>query len=415
MLSILIIEDTSEKITSINNVIMDFSTHEIKTDFVNDVKKALEKLSDNYYDLLLMDVYIPFEWGEDPNPQNAINLLQQLFEDKDLNVPFSILTITKQEDLSTEYRKKLEQQTVTLLQYKENSDAWKPQLHNRIKSLLLAKKSLHNKIDYNYDVAIITALQTPEHSQLIKVMGGEWNRISVPLDDFNNYYECFIKNNEGKRIKCVATYANQMASIASSALTTKIIYNFRPKYLFMTGIAAGVSPEYMNFGDILVASEVYDGASGKIKTNKDNGETVFEPDVRQKTISSDFTSIIMRLMSNRQLLNSISDNYPTTLGKPATQLAVHLGPMASVPAVLSNKNEIDKIKTHGRKLQGIEMESYGMFYAACNAIKPLPKIVASLKSVSDFADNRKNDNYQEYAAYTSAAFLKYIMENELNY
>ena len=61
------------------------------------------------------------------------------------------------------------------------------------------------------------------------------------------------------------------------------------------------------------------------------------------------------------------------------------------------------------------MESYGMFYAAYNAIKPLPKIVASIKSVSDFADIKKNDNYQEYASYTSAALLKYILENELSF
>ena len=114
-------------------------------------------------------------------------------------------------------------------------------------------------------------------------------------------------------------------------------------------------------------------------------------------------------------MNSISDNYTTSIGKPTTQLAIHLGPMASVPAVLSCKQEIDKIVTHGRKLQGIEMESYGMFYAACNAINPLPKIVASLKSISDFADSKKNDNYQEYASYTSAALLKYIIENELSY
>ena len=56
-----------------------------------------------------------------------------------------------------------------------------------------------------------------------------------------------------------------------------------------------------------------------------------------------------------------------------------------------------------------------MFYAASNAIKPLPQIVASLKSISDFADVKKDDNYQEYASYTSAALLKFILENELDY
>ncbi|MBR6068507.1 MAG: hypothetical protein IKP45_11995 [Bacteroidales bacterium] len=416
MLSILIIEDTPEKLASIKDVIKGVLKNAKEPIVVNDVKQALDKLSNNYYDLLIVDMFIPLEWGTgEADPQNAIDLLQQLAQDEDLILPFSILAITKKEDLADEFKNKLEQLTVTLLQYKENSDSWKPQLQNRLKTILLAKKSLYNNQEYDYDVAIINALQNPEHTQLKRVFGCDWKIVSHPLDGFNNYYEGVLNDKDGKKIRCIATYANQMASIASSALTTKIIYNFRPKYLFMTGIAAGVSPDSMNYGDILIASEVFDGASGKIKTDKNTGETVFEPDVRQKSVNTEFVTIVTRLQSDRKLLNSISDSYTTNIGKPTTQLAIHLGPMASVPAVLSCKQEIDKIVTHGRKLQGIEMETYGMFYAACNAINPLPKIVASLKSISDFADSKKNDNYQEYASYTSAALLKYIIENELSY
>lgn len=416
MLSILIIEDTPEKLASIKDVIKGILGNAQEPIVVNDVKHALDKLSNNYYDLLIVDMFIPFEWGTgDANPQNAIDLLQQLPQDEDLISPLSVLSITKKEDLADEFKNKLEQLTITLLQYKENSDSWKPQLQNRLKTILLAKKSLYNNQEYDYDVAIINALQEPEHSQMMRVLGCEWINISYPLDDFNNYYEGYLVNKDRRSIKCISTYANQMGSIASSALTSKIIYNFRPKYLFMTGIAAGVSPNSMNYGDILVASEVYDGASGKIKTNVESDKPIFEPDVRQKTVNPEFINIITRLKSDKKLLNSISDNYPTNAGKPTTQLAIHIGPMASVPAVLSCKQEIDKITTHGRKLQGIEMESYGMFYAASSAIKPLPQIVASIKSVSDFADIKKSDDYQEYASYTSAALLKHILLNELDF
>lgn len=415
MLSVLIIEDTQEKIASIKDIIDNLS-EKIEYEIVNDAKNTIYKLSDKYYDLLLVDIHIPFEWGDNAEPQIAIDLIKQIIEDDDLNTPFSILSITKKEDLKEEYKKELERLTVTILQYKENNDTWKHQLREKLKSLSSAKKSLYYQKDYDYDIAIINALQEPEHSQLINVFGGyeKWKRIQHPMDDFNNYYECILEI-KNKKIRCIATYANQMASIASSALTTKIIYNFRPKYLFMTGITAGISNGNMNFGDILVASEVYDGASGKIKTNKENGNTIFEPDVRQKSTNTEFINIITRLKSDNQLLSNIANRYPSRQGKPNTELNIHIGPMASVPAVLSSKEEIDKIKNHERKLQGIEMEAYGMFYAASCAIKPLPKFVASLKSVSDFADIQKNDNYQEYASYTSAALLKYIIENELDF
>ena len=61
------------------------------------------------------------------------------------------------------------------------------------------------------------------------------------------------------------------------------------------------------------------------------------------------------------------------------------------------------------------MEAYGMFYAAHNAIKNRPIYVASLKSVSDYATKEKCDKYQEYAAYTSAAVLRHIVENCLTF
>lgn len=415
MLSVLIIEDTQEKIASIKDIIDNLS-EKIEYEIVNDAKNATYKLYDKYYDLLLVDIHIPFEWGGNAEAQIAIELIKQIIEDDDLNTPFSILSITKKEDLKEEYKKELERLTVTILQYKENNDTWKHQLREKLKSLSSAKKSLYYQKEYDYDIAIINALQEPEHSQLINVFGGyeKWKRIQHPMDDFNNYYECILEI-KNKKIRCIATYANQMASIASSALTTKIIYNFRPKYLFMTGITAGIPNDNMNFGDILVASEVYDGASGKIKTNKENGNTIFEPDVRQKSTNTEFINIITRLKSDNQLLSNIANRYPSKQGKPNTELNIHIGPMASVPAVLSCKEEIDKIKGHERKLQGIEMEAYGMFYAASCAIKPLPKFVASLKSVSDFADIQKNDNYQEYASYTSASLLKYIIENELEF
>lgn len=414
MLSILNVDDTPEKIQALNSVIGEFDHTEVSLKTVNDVKSSLRELGTQQYDLLLLDMLIPFEWGKDANPKYAIDLLHQLSEDEDLYYPLSILAITKLEDLQSEYKSELEQMTISLLRYAENNDGWKPQLRNKIKSLIGVKRSLYTRCDYGYDVAIINALQVPEFSQLKKVLGGEWKIVKIPGDDSSNYYEFSLESSGGYLIRGIATYANQMASTASAMLTTKVLFNFRPKYLFMTGIAAGIDPKDMNYGDVLVASEIWDGASGKIKTIKDDA-SVFIPDYRQKTLDSSFLSIVQRLKMNQGLLNQIATGFPSGNGKPNSMLNIHMGPMASVPAVLSCKTEIEKIQSHSRKLQGIEMETYGLFYAAANAVHPLPKFTASLKSISDFADVEKDDNYQEYASYTSASLLKYILVNELDY
>ena len=56
------------------------------------------------------------------------------------------------------------------------------------------------------------------------------------------------------------------------------------------------------------------------------------------------------------------------------------------------------------------MEAYGVFAAADEAPLPIPQAFA-LKSIVDFADKRKADLQQAYAAYTSANALKHFVEN----
>ena len=44
-----------------------------------------------------------------------------------------------------------------------------------------------------------------------------------------------------------------------------------------------------------------------------------------------------------------------------------------------------------------------------------PMATFSIKSVSDFGDQDKNDNFQPYAAYTSANFLYHFVINKLEF
>jgi len=58
------------------------------------------------------------------------------------------------------------------------------------------------------------------------------------------------------------------------------------------------------------------------------------------------------------------------------------------------------------------MEIFGVFYSANNGFNPKPKPMA-IKSVCDFSDKEKADNYQKYAAFTSAQFMYDFILTEL--
>lgn len=58
------------------------------------------------------------------------------------------------------------------------------------------------------------------------------------------------------------------------------------------------------------------------------------------------------------------------------------------------------------------MEGYGVVYAASHATEPRPLAIVA-KSVCDFADNRKSDQFQDFAAYTSCQFVCFLLDEIL--
>ena len=418
MLSILIIDDTPEKIKAIKDVIQSSGIQIERLDIAVCVNQAIQQMHEHQYDLSLLDFYIPLDWdlSSVPDPKNAINLLNEIAFSEEIFGPVRVLAITKAKQIEQEHKDLLEKSNCILLTYSEESDIWKGQLKKELMSLKNLKAKFSHRLEYQYDVAIITALQRIESDQLRKVFGGNWEALEVEGDDTTTYYTSELEVKSGVKIRVVTCYQQLMASISCSMLTTKVIANFHPRYLFMTGIAASVktADEGVGYGDVLVATEVWNAANGKIKESEEETH-LFMPDYRHEVLDAGFENIITKLMEEKQLLYDISEAFPSEAGKPYTKLQIHKGPMASVPAVVACEKVVNDLKAHDRNLLGIEMESYGLFYASAKGFKPRPIYTASLKSVSDYGTKEKCDKYQEYAAYTSAAVLKHIVENYLKF
>lgn len=262
-----------------------------------------------------------------------------------------------------------------------------------------------NELDFDYDVAIITALSKPELEAVLN-LEGFWKEHNIKNDSTTYNIGYFEKDNTRKKI--VAVSAPQMGMVASSTLCVKLVKNFRPKYIIMPGIAAGVKGE-TNFGDIIVADLTYDASSGKIITD-DDGNKDFSPNPTPIPLNQDIKEIVRNYETKDEYFFNLKKSWPGN--KPDTELKIKVGPLASVPYVIQNSNELSNIKKHQRKLIGLEMESYGVFYSAYNGLQPKP-IPISIKSVCDFGDKNKADNYQKYAAYTSANFMYDFILNEL--
>lgn len=395
---VLLLENTQEKANVIADVIKETGcVQESMIDFVQDINSSKKHLKENVYDLFIVDIKVPKRFGEKDLKDGGYQLIRTLSKQTlGYNVPSHIAAITEFDDTYDNYKEKFDEGLVSFIKYGRELSGWKNQLKNKID---LIKKSLSTSLidEYKYDLAIICALDSPE-LEAVKELSNNWNRVNLPNTSIP-FYKTIFDFGE-KQLNVLAVSIDKMGMVATSVLATQVIENFRPRYLAMTGIAAGIKDE-VSLGDILVVNPSWDFGAGKIKVD-DDGNQLFEIDPRQEPIDSDINLNVLELSKDSSFFNKLRAEWKAS--KITNVLTVHSGPVASGAAVIADGEITKKIKLQSRKIIGIEMEAYGIIYAAKHATKPKPEPLV-IKSVCDFADKEKNDGFQSYAAYTSAQFL----------
>ena len=250
--------------------------------------------------------------------------------------------------------------------------------------------------------AVIVYVTDTEEQAVLRMF--DWTPLSIDGDD-QIYRETFIEK-DGKKRHVICARQDEMGMTASAALSAKMIFHFTPEYIIMPGIAAGTGnitgSANQEFGDVLLANSVWNFSNGKYVSPHEAeivfGEIGFKPRPTIVDITGDHMDAIREFIRTDR-----------------NEFYVHCGPLASGTAVVANKQILKKqVITSFENTEGVEMEGYGVAYAASHSVEPKPHIIIA-KSVCDFADERKNDNYQKFAAYTSCGFIRDLLENVLEY
>jgi nucleoside phosphorylase/CheY-like chemotaxis protein len=408
MLNIIVVEDNESKREKVLKLITDsINISKSNIAFAVNIKSAKQLIYKKSFDFMVLDLALPLDEEGEADPKNGINFLNDIHSNPQIKPITHIVGLTGFSEYYEKYRENFEERLWQLIDYKAEEMDWQEKLKNLLFHLIKVRTEFleRENLNYDYDIAIVTALHYPELEQVL-TLDANWEEFKYG-NDATLYYEGTFKEGE-KSFKVVATSSPQMGMVATSTLCMKLIHNFRPRYLFMTGIAAGVKGE-VNFGDILVADQTYDGTNGKITTNG-SGEKGFSPNPTPISLDPDIKEKIRSYQTKSKYFFELKERWQGN--KPDTDLKLKIGPVVSVPYVIQNKEELISLKGHQRKLIGLEMETFGMFYSANNGFNPKP-IPISIKSVCDFGDKEKADNYQKYASYTSARFMYDFILNEL--
>ncbi|HIF9443837.1 TPA: response regulator [Photobacterium damselae] len=394
---ILIVDDNYDKVQGIARAL---NNSEVDIKSVQSSRCALKEMRVIQFDLLVLDLQLPEALGEDVDPTGGLNLLKYIEDSNIIKKPKHILGFTAHQDSYDTSIADFSSRGWALHLFKGNFSA--------VASVITSQLNYSHNENFECDVAIITALDHTELETVLK-LDDNWMEFNLSNDP-SLYYKTRINTSNNQQITIVAVSCHSMGMANSSAITTKVCLKFSPKYLLMTGIAAGIEGK-VKLGDILIADCCWDWGNGK-QTIRD-GKPMFLAAPKQETINEDLRIKLRTLGRERRFLESIYNGWPSSL-RPSNSLNVHLGPVATGAVVLEDPNVVDAIRFNNRETIGIEMEGYGFMLASKLASSNQPQALV-IKSVCDFADPTKDDAFQGYAAYTSASYAFKLIQEVLNF
>jgi len=247
------------------------------------------------------------------------------------------------------------------------------------------------------DVVVVCALHSPELAAVLSITQSvEGPRLAT---DPQTYHSTEWTTKKGRTLRVLLAAPNQMGLTASGVLAAKMILQYQPKLVVMAGIAAGTKHSDQGFGDIVTPEHTFDYGAAK---SVDQGKRVkVLPSPQPLSIQAKVLGRLKEWQRARTELDAIANGWQAT--KPLTTLKIHTGPLFSVPTVQQTAKTIDNALSQWRKLSAVEMEAYAVHRACNDTIDPAPLFLCA-KSICDFATG-KGDEWQHYAAYTSARFV----------
>lgn len=402
-MKILFVDDEGGKRTDVVRALCEVEGVDLRDiSHAPDALTAKKLLMEEVFDLLIVDIVLPIRSDEAAVPDGGVKLVEELLERPQFKTPEHIIGISAYEEGHSVGTQRLAAHLITSVLYDRTSEEWARALQSRVRHIIASKRADSSGLEYQTLAAVLCALEEPELSAVLRLRW-DWEQIDRVGDD-TIYHRGRLPLTDGASDPIVAAAAPRMGLPAAAVTATKMIYEFRPRFLVMTGIAAGVEGR-ANVGDVLVADPSWDWGSGKWEGTTEGPR--FLPEPYQLPLHNRVRACLNRLRQDVGWLAETKKKWPGPA--PDSEMKISIGPLASGAAVLADNRTLREVVRQHRKLIGIDMESYAVMAAAEGASAPRP-ISISIKGVSDHADERKNDTFREFAAYASTEVMAKLIE-----
>lgn len=355
-------------------------------------------LSRHHYDLLVIDLVLRRRPESAPEAQTSLELLLELTETDNLHRPYQIIGITAYAEAEQAAISEFERHAWRVLSTDEVGINYLQVLGSSVR-YLIGREADPTPTPSSIDLLVVSAL---ESEMVAFKRGWEWDA-EEPFDE-NTYHAYGKFESKGRRFTVVAATAPRMGMVSAAVLTSKLVHALRPRMILMPGICAGVAGR-TQLGDVIFADACWDYQSGKHSRNGDSPSD-FAIDPHFVNADSALSSHWDHLSRDHRVIQELTLSWQAERRSPPT---LRRGPIGSGSAVLADEQIVKEVLKQQRKTLAIEMELYGVFCAAASASWPRP-LVCGIKAVCDFADAKKDDNVQPFAAHISGAVSRTFME-----
>jgi nucleoside phosphorylase len=245
------------------------------------------------------------------------------------------------------------------------------------------------------DFAIITAIKM-ERLAILKCFEID-EKQDRHQQGSRTYWRKRLRLQNGQFYEIVVAQSLDTANVNAALLANDMFHHWKPVAVLMVGIAAAAEPE-QQLGDLIVGKEIYCYETGKITAE---GKL---PEPKQIPVDATLLNRTQALPDADFLI--LVDRPDGTKKIPK----IEWGVIASGEKVIADASERDKIAAANRKIMAIEMEAYGVIAAAWQSFEQVRCLV--IRALCDYADDKKNDQWQAYAAAVAAGYTRHFLLDE---
>ncbi len=249
------------------------------------------------------------------------------------------------------------------------------------------------------DFVIVTALEK-EAKAVVRLLENHEVRTDEERDIRSYHVGTIPIQNSDRAYRVAVVLLHTMGEIPAATAVTDAINFWNPKYIIMVGIAGGIPQDDLDLGDVVIADQVVGYDYGKVTKQK------IKPRDRVYPASALLLERI-RNFWDETWADKIQTPRPQNVPRPKSKRFV--GPIASGNKVIASTKFRDELLARWSKLISIETEAEGVYAAVFD--RPQIRGTLVVRGICDMADERKSDEWQEYAADAAATFLVQFLKS----